>query len=631
VRQEAEGAAIKSLDCGPSGQTSLRLAIFVDQSAGRIVAYRMGEESAAGPVTEVTLPAADRDISGRLRLTLGSGDVRVESLRAGPWTTAEPLMDGRPTARVMTRDGRVVEADSVVLDESASAIVASTAAGPVRVSIEELAAVSLPLGSAEPRPASAVRIAVRSGATLVGELVAAPEQSIAIRVAGIDEPVCIPLAEVASIAPLAARTEPRESSGRIGTLVAGDASLPGCIVDGADVASGIAFFPQGAVRSVPFAIRPDYAAMLEYVPRSARDSSEMVEVGGIGGMVNQGADGGYVVTMLSEDGAAAIDGRLQPGDKLLAVKPRAEGGFVTTRGLDATTVMNLLRGRVDTPVVIRVSTADGAPRDIDLRRGPINLLGRDVLQQALDTHLRLAAAVQPDSTERHPSRAILVTGDVVPCAIVGINDQQVRLKTPVVDGAGDSVAVAGSLLRAVEIDPAAPPRELPRALVTRLLTLPRSQRATPPTHLVRLRDGDYLRGRLQSLDSETLVIDVRGEIKKLPRSAVARIIWLHPEAEQRPGGDPGGTTGRPAGLLVQGVTAAGRVTLVPETCLGGVIRGTSPALGPGRIEIAATDRLLIGGAIAAESDELPYRHWKLLPAAEPRALRDRPDGSPQTP
>ena len=89
--------------------------------------------------------------------------------------------------------------------------------------------------------------------------------------------------------------------------------------------------------------------------------------------------------------------------------------------------------------------------------------------------------------------------------------------------------MGGGLLQAVELDPAVPSRGIEKPRLDRLLMLPRSQRGAPPTHMIRLRDGDYLRGRLESLDDQTLVIDVRGELKKLPRSTVARVIWLHPE------------------------------------------------------------------------------------------------------
>jgi len=349
-----------------------------------------------------------------------------------------------------------------------------------------------------------------------------------------------------------------------------------------------------------------------------------VEIGGIGGMVNQDALGFFVVTMLSEDGAAAQDGRLKPGDRLLAIKPRPEGGFVPTKGHDVQTVMNLMRGRVGSQVVLRVAAADGEPRDIDLRRGLIYVAGRDILDQALATHVRLAspAVVKPEDSVNYPSLAILRSGDVVPCAVDGMDAKGMRIRTPVADGgANDDIMVSESLVQAVELDPSVPARGIEKPRLDRLLMLPRSQRVAPPTHMVRLRDGDYLRGRLESLDDTTLVLDVRGEMKRLPRNAVARVIWLHPE-EDSADAPPRAAAPDPVGLLVQGVAEGRRVTLVAEGLAEGAIRGTSPALGPGRIDLKGVDRLLLGRAIDGEADQLPYRQWKLRPAPEPKALRE---------
>jgi hypothetical protein len=177
----------------------------------------------------------------------------------------------------------------------------------------------------------------------------------------------------------------------------------------------------------------------------------------------------------------------------------------------------------------------------------------------------------------------------------------------------------------VEIDPSIPARPLEKALLDRLLTLPRSQRMAPPTHMIRLRDGDYLRGRLESLDGQTLVVEVRGEMKKLPRSAVARVIWLHPEQDDGEKADADVDVVNPSGLLVQGVVerlVQQRMTLIADSVEESTIHGTSPALGPGKIDLTTVDRLLIGRAIEKESAELPYRKWRMKPAAEPRSLRD---------
>ena len=84
----------------------------------------------------------------------------------------------------------------------------------------------------------------------------------------------------------------------------------------------------------------------------------------------------FVVTMLAEDGAAARDGRLEPGDRIVSVAPTEGGQFVTTRGLDQETVMHLLRGRIGTTVRLKVADATGAnPREIELERGLIAVAG----------------------------------------------------------------------------------------------------------------------------------------------------------------------------------------------------------------------------------------------------------------
>jgi len=113
-------------------------------------------------------------------------------------------------------------------------------------------------------------------------------------------------------------------------------------------------------------------------------------------------------------------------------------------------------------------------------------------------------------------------------------------------------------------------------------------------------------------------------VKEIPRDVVARVIWLHPEdvdgaAVRQPVAD--------GGLLVQGVGRDGRrVTVVAESVADTTIRGRSFAIGAAEIDTGRVDRLLIGDAIEAEAESLPYRQWKLKPAPEPRALRKPADG-----
>ena len=53
------------------------------------------------------------------------------------------------------------------------------------------------------------------------------------------------------------------------------------------------------------------------------------------------------------------------------------------------------------------------------------------------------------------------------------------------------------------------------------------QKTDPPTHLIRAKSGDYLRGRVTGMDDKTLKVEVRLESKDVPRDRISRIIWLH--------------------------------------------------------------------------------------------------------
>ncbi len=77
------------------------------------------------------------------------------------------------------------------------------------------------------------------------------------------------------------------------------------------------------------------------------------------------------------------------------------------------------------------------------------------------------------------------------------------------------------------------PSVLMRSKRDRLLTVPGMQKGNPPTHLVRSRDGDYLRGRILEMDEFKLLIEIRLAPKEVPRQRISRIIWLHPDEDKQ--------------------------------------------------------------------------------------------------
>ncbi len=656
VRQEEARGGIEEVVLPNLAQGRLRLSLFLDQTAGRLAAV----VAEAQEVVDLRLPPAAASKPGsRLRLTLRRGDVCLESLRVADWTGPEPLPGVPPASQVIAKSGTILEGEIESLDAAGRLVVAAET-GPEILSLAELQELRFSAAEDGPHPDEAgpqpsVRLVRWGGSVISGELLAVTEQAVRIGRAGIEDPISVPLADLRSLASLRAG-ELVELPGRPGRLVMEGVSLPGCLASAGPVTGGLAWQPQGSLAASGFSApgQRDLFAVVEYVPAEVKREDSlagMVDVGGIGGAVNQDEQGAFVITMLAEEGAAARDGRIEPGDQIVSVRPVATAGFVATRGLDLETVMNLLRGRVGTPVSLTIQpAAGGEPVQIDLERGLIYVAERDVLDQALAAHARLAAGQVAVAGEAagFPALLILRSGDVAAAKIESIGSEGVRLRSAVTASKGrEPVAVAHPLIQALELDPAAASRPLDRAQWQRLLTLPRSQRDNPPTHLLRLRSGDYLRGNLESLAADTLEFRVLGQRKELPREAVVRVIWLHPEdleldgptaaehaaegnAPQAPlrESDEGNVAARAAaggmaGLVVQGVAAGGeRTTLVADRVEGDSVVGMSPAFGPSRIDTTRIDRLLVGQAVAAAEEELPYSQWKLRLAPQPRALRE---------
>lgn len=649
VRQEKAAGMLEPVPLPQGERGRLRLSLFVDQGTGRLVAVFGGGER---PVEITVAPAAGRAPSPRFRLQLMSGDICLERIRVAEWKSAEPRVGSSDTTQIGFRDGTELEGELVSLDESGTLVI-RTAAGEQTRPVRDLEGIVFATADDDAEPPAgddgapekaSVRVVRGGGGVLTGEIMAVADAGIVVARRGLDQTVTVPFDDLHSLVCLKAG-EPRPLPGRVGTLKMEAAELAGCLVDAAAWGGGLAWQPQGSVLASPLTLTEGgVAAVVEYVaPATVREEADgAVEIGGIGATVNQDEEGFFVVTMLSEEGAAARDGRIQPGDRVVAVQPIKDGPFVETKGQELAVVMNLLRGRVGSPVRLRVEKpgAEGRPQQFQLARGLIYVAERAVLEQALAEHARFAAgqAGAGDQAGRFPSLLVLRSGDVVPVAVEKIDAKGVTVRSPVTASAGEEVAsVANGLVRAIELDPSAGSSKISPDRFQRLTTLPRSQRDDPPTHLLRLRSQDYLRGRLESLDDDEVVFSVLDQKKRLPRSAVSRIIWLHREeidfaaggaARPEPQPEPDEEAKPPAapepvaGLLVQGVSPRGRATLVAERMDGTAIIGTSPAFGPSRIDTTRIDKLLIGRAVGAGDEQLPFAQWRLRLAPLPRALRD---------
>lgn len=169
----------------------------------------------------------------------------------------------------------------------------------------------------------------------------------------------------------------------------------------------------------------------------------------------------------------------------------------------------------------------------------------------------------------------------------------------------------------------------------RLLTLPRSQRSNPPTHLLVSREGDAIRGQLRSMDIDTATVDVRGEERKVLLKNVAEIIWLQEAPEVVPPGTlpmdgqaESKTTianreGAFGDLLCQAIDASGmRISIAPERVEGSMVFGQHPELGECQIDLATITKLVLGKEKSEDAKRSRFSKWRLQNAPDPKFVND---------
>lgn len=228
--------------------------------------------------------------------------------------------------------------------------------------------------------------------------------------------------------------------------------------------------------------------------------------------------------------------------------------------------------------------------------------------------------VGPDAHRLH-----VRSGDIIPCAIDSINEEGVRISTAVADDA----FIPHHKVKAIELVANASPPDLKDAKKKRLLTLPRLQKNSPPTHLLCAKTGDFLRCRLMEVNDQFVRVEVQLDVMEIPRDRIAQIIWFHPEEIlAKESGDEEVAVESPFAGLAQVLRRDGkRVTFDPQQVDDGSISGNSDVLGPCRFEIGDVDQILFGEGIREAVSVLPYNQWELASAIEPLMAQDLPEGA----
>ncbi len=87
--------------------------------------------------------------------------------------------------------------------------------------------------------------------------------------------------------------------------------------------------------------------------------------------------------------------------------------------------------------------------------------------------------------------------------------------------------VPHDMIQHVQLNPMRAATDVSPEKLKRLMTVPRSMKRDPPTHLFIAVNGDHLRGRLVGLQGDKLTVEIRLEMVELDRSTIAQIVWLH--------------------------------------------------------------------------------------------------------
>ena len=635
--------------CCDLPERGLTVTLFVDQDAGRLAVMLPDGDQ---PIADFTIPPADGKRGGGFSLAVVAGAASLESLRVSPWPGGPLGLDASRVGSIRLRDGGPLAAIVERMEQGSGHVaVRSTADAvggePRQIPIDTIEEVVFPSTAATtqegsgdeppviPRPE--LRATDLCGSRLTGSLLRVEKGIVWLSHPAIDDPVPLPIATLATLASVRQPEADQTLPGRIGRLACEQGSVWGCLVGCAAADAGdhdtprpavLAWRPLGSLTASPLASAADGGqpqATITYVepPRADAAAAGAGAIGGIGGHI--GAINGRPAVVGLIAGSAAQRAGVMPGEVIHAIAPRGDGRFVDTEGLSLEDAQHLLRGRVGSKLQMRLQrNGQDKPREIAMVRQQIAQLGRNpqMIQQALQAHDRLAPPdvvnLAENAQNMFGSLLILRTGETLPCRVESIDEQGVRVQLP----DSEPVTVGADLVQAVELVPAAG-KNVTAEKFRSLSMLPRSQRQQPPTHVLRSLQGDYLRGRLISMDGQTVRIAVEASPRDKPlaisRGDIARLIWLHPENLDTAWEPP-----QPAansGLLVESVAGdSNRLRMAATGIKGNTLLGTSSVVGPCRIDLERIDRLLIGGDIEKTPQKRPFSQWKLQPAPEPRNL-----------
>lgn len=229
------------------------------------------------------------------------------------------------------------------------------------------------------------------------------------------------------------------------------------------------------------------------------------------------------------------------------------------------------------------------------------------------------------------------TGDVVEGMVKAVDEKGVTF----VSESTQTTFVPNSNMESITLRPSRDAvNETPQKL-ERLMIVPRSMKADPPTHLLISTSGDYLRGRLVSLNESKTTIEVRLENIELPTEQIAQIYWLHDrqwdkpakadqaakEPQDKPADQPA-IENESQEFQVHAIRKDSRgITFVPKGMRNGKLLGKSFLLGDCEQTLTDLQMILFGRDVGAQARALKKELWKLSLAQLPKVYQDGEGGA----
>ena len=236
--------------------------------------------------------------------------------------------------------------------------------------------------------------------------------------------------------------------------------------------------------------------------------------------------------------------------------------------------------------------------------------------------------------KQFPNMLHLKTGEVIPCQVSSYDEKVFSFQSPFITGRKiDSPFVKGiefkpskrsdpneerssrldlrrNEIRGVEQKPSL---GIDSVKLERALTVPRFNRDNPPSHLLVANTGDFKRGKLLTIDGQTLQFDSKLRQLNIPINRVARVVDVS-RLEERSNTSIAVTNA----LSLVRITLADRSILAfePLTSQDGKLLGHSPIYGTVAVPVNSIHYLHFG-SYAVELLKPVFEEWVVRPSKEP--------------